>query len=154
MSGPSKTNEMSGAKGVPLAQPVKRPSATITGTPQLTARVETRSERKGGKQESASLADSAKDRSFGATPSSANIGRAVRYASETSVATSPNAATDPAILIGLAIATGKTGGIAAVPHPVLVPLVRAANSGCSACEIVVRWLERRTSSSNMGGGDE
>ena len=148
MSGSSNTNEMSGAKGAPLAQPMQYPAATTSETLRLTETGDAQ-----GTREDRKFNDGAADGSFGATPPSANIDRAGRYASETSVATSPTAATDPAILIGLAIATGKRGGLGSVPDPVLVPLVRAANSGCGASRMVVAWLERRTPTSNTGGGD-
>jgi hypothetical protein len=54
-----------------------------------------------------------------------------------------SATTDPAILIGLAIAFGKNGGVNAVPGLILEPLNAAAQHGCGASHIVLAWLERR-----------
>ena len=55
----------------------------------------------------------------------------------------PTSAVDPALVIGLAIAMGRRGGLTAVPDPVLTRLTGAAISGCGACRMVVEWLERR-----------
>ena len=60
---------------------------------------------------------------------------------------------DPAVLIGLAISRARAGGLPAVPEPVLIPLIAAANDGCGASIMVVEWLERGRSSKS-GGGDE
>ena len=51
---------------------------------------------------------------------------------------------DPVILIALAVALGKQGGLSAVPDPILVPLVSAASHGCGASRMVIEWLERRS----------
>ena len=62
--------------------------------------------------------------------------------------------TDPAMLIGLAISRGRAGGLAAVPEPVLTPLVAAATDGCGASRMVVEWLERRNSTKSGGGNEQ
>ena len=60
---------------------------------------------------------------------------------------------DPAILIALAVALGKQGGLSAVPDVFLEPLIIAASHGCGASRMVIEWLERRSLSS-VGGGHE
>jgi hypothetical protein len=50
---------------------------------------------------------------------------------------------DPAVLIGLAFATSRGGGIAAVPEPVLSRLAGEASTGCGACRATIELLERR-----------
>jgi hypothetical protein len=54
-----------------------------------------------------------------------------------------NHQTDPAILIGLAMAFGKNGGVNVVPGIILEPLDAAAQHGCGASHMVLAWLERR-----------
>ena len=66
------------------------------------------------------------------------------------VADSPSGAakTDPAVLIGLAMAFGRQRGSAAVPNVVLAPLSAAAEAGCGASQMVVGFLNRRASKAN------
>jgi hypothetical protein len=50
---------------------------------------------------------------------------------------------DPAQTIGLSIAFGRQGGIAAVPEVLLARLVAATLDGCGASKATLEWLDRR-----------